>query len=219
MPDNLERVRLETIEPIATAIASELAEYCERIEIAGSIRRRLDYVGDIELVVIPRHYQRMVGLFDDLPAISSTPPVDCLDEAVERLRLDGVVCKRPDTRGRLFWGRSDKRLLWKYGVSSLDWAPVDIFGATAETWGAKMVLRTGPWQFSKRLVTHVTKGGVLARDLEFHAGGLYRYVGAHRRFVPTPDEAALFDALGLPYVPPEQRTASTFEGFRREVPR
>jgi DNA polymerase/3'-5' exonuclease PolX len=39
---------------IAERVKAELAPYCERIEIAGSVRRRKPQVKDIELVAIPR---------------------------------------------------------------------------------------------------------------------------------------------------------------------
>lgn len=38
----------------ADRIVSELAPMCERIEIAGSIRRRRPFVGDIDLVILPK---------------------------------------------------------------------------------------------------------------------------------------------------------------------
>ena len=41
--------------PIAESIRLALAPFCERIEIAGSIRRRCTDVGDVELVLIRRN--------------------------------------------------------------------------------------------------------------------------------------------------------------------
>ena len=40
--------------PITERLVSILAPFCERIEIAGSLRRLKPEVGDIELVVIPK---------------------------------------------------------------------------------------------------------------------------------------------------------------------
>jgi DNA polymerase/3'-5' exonuclease PolX len=47
---------------IAEHIKSLLAPHCERIEIAGSIRRRKPDVKDIEIVAIPKPYE--TGLFE-----------------------------------------------------------------------------------------------------------------------------------------------------------
>jgi DNA polymerase/3'-5' exonuclease PolX len=48
--------------PIAGRIVEALRPYCERIEIAGSLRREKPMVGDIEIVAIPR---RPVDLFGE----------------------------------------------------------------------------------------------------------------------------------------------------------
>lgn len=47
---------------IATRIKAELQPHCERIEIAGSIRRNKPEVKDIEIVAIPKPYE--IGLFE-----------------------------------------------------------------------------------------------------------------------------------------------------------
>lgn len=47
---------------IAEKIKAQLAPHCERIEIAGSIRRKKPEVGDIEIVAIPKPYD--IGLFE-----------------------------------------------------------------------------------------------------------------------------------------------------------
>ena len=47
---------------IAEKVKAELAPHCERIEIAGSLRRKKEFVGDIEIVAIPKDYE--IGLFE-----------------------------------------------------------------------------------------------------------------------------------------------------------
>lgn len=50
---------------IAEEIKEALAHHCERIEIAGSIRRKKPEVGDIELLFVPKTGTRQAGLFDN----------------------------------------------------------------------------------------------------------------------------------------------------------
>lgn len=47
-------MNLTTAQRLAEKIAAELTPYCERIAIAGSIRRRRETVGDIDLVCLPK---------------------------------------------------------------------------------------------------------------------------------------------------------------------
>jgi DNA polymerase (family X) len=47
------QMRLDFAGRLATRIVAELAPLCERIEVAGSIRRRRPMVGDIDLVALP----------------------------------------------------------------------------------------------------------------------------------------------------------------------
>lgn len=47
-------MNLQQAQRLAERIATELAPFCERVEIAGSIRRRRETVGDIDLVCLPK---------------------------------------------------------------------------------------------------------------------------------------------------------------------
>ena len=213
------RFALAEADPIAAAIVEHLAPFCERICVAGSLRRRAATIGDVELVVIPAYRQQILPLFADAGVMPTAAPIDCLDEELADMLSKLEVRKRRGRNGRTFWGPSDKRMVWRHGAASTDWIGVDVFGATVETWGAKLCLRTGPWELSSRLVTPRARGGLMPDDLQFTEGGLYRFDtqtnARFRTFVATPDEATLFRELGLPYVAPEHRTPTTFGGMRR----
>ena len=59
---------LADAERIAAAIVADLAPFCARIQVAGSVRRRKEAVGDIELVAIPLSYGRMCpAIMHDMP--------------------------------------------------------------------------------------------------------------------------------------------------------
>jgi len=51
-------IPLQTAQRIAGTIRDELADFCERIEIAGSVRRQRPHCSDIDLVLLPREGQR-----------------------------------------------------------------------------------------------------------------------------------------------------------------
>lgn len=46
-------MNLETAEKIASQVVEKLKPFCDRIEVAGSIRRRKGWVNDIDVVCIP----------------------------------------------------------------------------------------------------------------------------------------------------------------------
>ncbi len=46
---------IDLVMPYALKIKEELSQYCERIEILGSIRRGKQLVGDIELIIMPKY--------------------------------------------------------------------------------------------------------------------------------------------------------------------
>jgi DNA polymerase/3'-5' exonuclease PolX len=53
-------MELERAQIIANQVKEKLEPYCERIETAGSIRRRRPWVKDIDLVCIPKNQGQFV---------------------------------------------------------------------------------------------------------------------------------------------------------------
>lgn len=180
------RFSLERARRVAEAIAAELAPACERIEIAGSIRRRVAYVKDIELVCIPRGLAR--DLFGD---VRLDQPHD-LDRALERLVEAGRLRARVTPDGRVRLGRRFKAL-----EAVRAELPVDLFMVLPPAqWGAQLAIRTGPWEFSKRLVTECQRLGRRCVD-----GRLVD----ERGDVATPEERDFFRACGMGWVEPWER--------------
>ena len=105
------KMKLEAAIQIAERVKSALAPYCERIEIAGSVRRRKADVGDIELVCIPRMVQAP-GVF--FPEYVRAPGFVALVDTWPRTRGDAT-------------GKSMQRLL-------PDGIALDLFTANAGNW-------------------------------------------------------------------------------------
>src|SRR4030066_671949 len=47
-------MRLEQAQKLAQEIVDQIIPYCERIEVAGSIRRKKSEVNDVDIVLIPK---------------------------------------------------------------------------------------------------------------------------------------------------------------------
>lgn len=134
---------LAQILPIAEAVLAEIAPYCRRQIIAGSIRRREAEVGDIEIVAIPR--REPAGLFGDQEDV---PLHRALSDLVKGNRIFLVA-------------HGDKyiKFVWYFGAENVQ---VDLFLVEPDSWGYQLAIRTGPADYSRWLVTPQSKHGGLS---------------------------------------------------------
>ncbi len=132
-------MKLEEALEIANKVKDELEPHCDRIEIAGSIRRKKPYVGDIEIVAIPKYYN--VGLFES--------------------GIATVVKKWKKIKGELPCKYTQRML--PEGIK------LDLFFATPENWGHILAMRTGSARFShKVLATGWVKKGYKSKKGILH---------------------------------------------------
>ena len=177
-------MKFEHAEKIATELRDMLAPSCLRIEIAGSIRRRKPEVKDIELVAIPKHGQQPGTLFDTEMVSLLSHDIDVL-VARKQLEFDAETPRNGDKY---------KRLRFKEMA-------VDLFIVTPESWGVQFLLRTGPAEFSHRLVTPREHGGYLPENMRISGGRVLNFGEP----LKTPEEQDVFGAVGLTYIFPEHR--------------
>lgn len=78
-------------------------------------------------------------------------------------------------------------------------AQVDVYFATEETWATVLLIRTGSKESNIRLATRAKKMGL---QLKANGEGLIDQDG--RRLAGN-TEQSIFEALGIPYLPPERR--------------
>lgn len=161
--------------PKAMYIIEALRPYCERVELAGSLRRGRPRVGDIEICAIPIRPKSLLG-----ESLEGQPTG--LDMFLADKLKDGGLIKN-----------GSKYKQFRYGPFT-----VDLFLPTAETWGSIFFIRTGSHEWNLWVMrTAAPRAGV-----KFQGGLLY---DSTWNVIPAPEEAAVFEALGLPFVPPELR--------------
>jgi len=182
----------------ARAVAAELIaalQYapcgpcCERIEIAGSIRRQKPTVGDVELLFIPRFEQRQVppNLFPTLTDLAALK----FDELIRT----GILAKRLNKNGGTAWGAQNK-----LAVHVASGIPVDLFTATDANWFNYLVCRTGGAENNRQIAM-----AAQARGWKWNPYGTgFERVGYFERHV-VKAERDVFDFAGLPYLTPELR--------------
>lgn len=136
----------------------------ERVEIAGSIRRRCEIVRDVDLVIACREAPAAVAA-----ALARGPAVR------EALGTGG-----PEVSLRL-----------------VDGTRVDVFCTTPETFAIALWRATGSASHEREIRSRTAARGLTLVD--------DRLRDAAGHTVPVPDEAALYRAVGLPYIEPELR--------------
>ncbi|MBA7573030.1 hypothetical protein ES708_14819 [subsurface metagenome] len=155
-------MELEKAKVIADTVVKVLEPYCDRVVVAGSIRRQKPTVRDIDLVVIARDRQN-------------------LDSALMRMgnyKMSGMKIARIE----------------------MDSIPLDIYFATPETFATLLLIRTGSVESNIRLATRAKKRGW---RLAASGGGLLNERGEK---VAGDSEESIYEALGLPYQRPEERS-------------
>jgi DNA polymerase (family 10) len=164
---------------IATHVLNELAPLCVKIEIAGSIRRRRPFCGDVDLVCIPKDYEALrervlkrckIALKDD----GKTPIGDG-----EQM----LVVNMPDATQLDIWFAKAARQ--------------DLFRKFPSTWGSVLLCRTGNKQHNIHLAQ-------TARALGYHWQTTLGLTCAGN-YIAGETEEDIFRALGLPFIEPEKR--------------
>ena len=162
---------------IAEQLKGRLQSSCERIEIAGSIRRLKPQVGDIELLCIPK-YDR---------------GIDLLDRELGALMVPHILRLRRNKKGFTTYGPKNK--LMAHVESGMG---VDIFSTTWENWPVALVVRTGGKATNQRIST-----AALSKGWHFHAYG--RGFTTPSGEIVCRSEREVFEAVGLRYPEPWER--------------
>lgn len=176
---------------VAQQMLARLEDSCERIAIAGSVRRRKSDVGDVELLCISNvdepHY--------DLFGRSLVTAQSYLDRRLLDLIKQGYLAYRLDKRGRKSFGVLNKNLIHVPSGISLD-----VFTGTAANWGRDLLIRTGSADFNKRVMARFQRLGQHG-----HAYGPYAVTGPKGEF-EAPQEEDMFRYLEWGYIESEART-------------
>jgi DNA polymerase/3'-5' exonuclease PolX len=187
-------MKLDFAEDLANKLKERLAPDCVRIEVAGSVRRKKPEPHDIELVVIPRFEERPGNLFE-------AARVNLVEACLYEMCIAGVLAYDSNVKRN---GPKYKRLLHLQTETI-----IEIYMAQPENWGLIYALRTGPGDFNKTLVTHLSYGGALPLDMAMTRGYLWR----RGTKLTTPTEEVFFAEIGVPCWWPEMRTLERLLAF------
>jgi DNA polymerase/3'-5' exonuclease PolX len=174
------------------------ADAFSRLEVAGSIRRGKQEVGDIELVG-ELDSDRIFGATSRVKYALAVAGVGRADPIT---RADGVTLQAPWADRYLKGAASFARA----GGPAVD-IQLDLFivHSPAE-WGVVYLIRTGSAEFSRAMVTRLHRFALRADQgaiFDTSRPDWKTNVAAAR--VPCPDETTFFRLARIPVVPPEER--------------
>lgn len=173
-------MNLDRAEALATRVKARLAPHCERIEIAGSIRRRREWVNDIDLVILPRAGERetIQAQIRSGCGVEVEGPQNCIYRMPPKPNSGGYEWIQLD----IFFARP---------------AQQDLLGSTPGNFGTLLVCRTGSKEHNIWLVEHAKRQGLLWKP--------YAGVFDGDRCLASEEEADIFATLDLPFIPPLKR--------------
>jgi DNA polymerase/3'-5' exonuclease PolX len=178
----------------AKAVAVELMRWldpaCERLVVAGSLRREKPTVGDVEIMYVP-----ITGIGPDPSDMFAAHEVNFTDEVIATMEKEGVLERRKNVAGRETFGPLNK--LMRHRASGI---PVDLFSEpNLADWWRSLVMRTGPKELNLRLITTASKRGV-----RVHAYGT-GLTDLHGNPIACESEEQFFEICGAKYLEPKDR--------------
>jgi DNA polymerase/3'-5' exonuclease PolX len=186
---------------IAEMLVQAMAPFSDRIEIAGSLRRKKPLVSDIEICVIPKWESRP----DTSSLFGEQLQINLLHEWALQEKLFHWIKPGEIDLVDLIIKRDAGRLVnWEIRPDGNYWRgllpeniKLDLFVTSPECWAQIFTIRTGSAEFSHALMTYAKH----KRTTPFINGRVTNY----GRPVDLKEEKDLFEYLQLRYVAPEDR--------------
>jgi DNA polymerase/3'-5' exonuclease PolX len=191
----------ETAAWSAGILCQRLQDYCERIEIAGSIRRKRPRVNDIDIVAIPK----MQGVEDPTPqaGLFEVPRGSSESDRVGGRTLcaprDTIFARALCERLSPIRTLGDKIISGNLCMPGHEAFPVDVFLATPETWATLLLIRTGSKEHNIQMCQQARSLG-----MKLHANGDGLTLANGVTAIASSEEE-IFAALKMTWKPPEAR--------------
>jgi DNA polymerase (family 10) len=166
------------VEPLASKIIRIVEPFCVRVEVAGSFRRLRPIINDLDIVIQPK------------------PEPGSWVQILKALRseFDAVTEKQGDKLATLYLRFSKKHS----DFEELGHVQIDLYRATSATWGILLLVRTGSKEHNVYLCNLALAKGMRL----LYSQGL---VDKDGHVLAGRTEEEVFQALGMPFVIPQDR--------------
>lgn len=175
---------------VAREICHALKGVTTALIVAGSMRRRKEQVGDVEILYVPRFETPSVK--EDL--FTAAPPENLADGTLREMINLGIIIPRKNVRGSTTWGESNK--LAMHVASGI---PIDFFATRPKSWWNYLVCRTGGATTNMRIAS-----AAIDKGWKWHPYGA-GFSNQQGELVPVTSERDVFDLVDLPYLEPWER--------------
>jgi len=193
-----EKAKVKYPRGLALDVARDLLRYirplCERVVIAGSLRRGKAEVGDVEIVYISRY----LDWPDPEDMLGRVIRTNVMDHALSLMLKLGVIKRRLKENGSPTWGPENK-----LAVHCGSGMPVDLFETDAQAWANYLVCRTGGEQTNTAIASAAKSIGWKWNP---YGEGFTRMFGPDAgRVFTVREEKDVFEFVGLDYLEPNKR--------------
>ena len=201
------KTRLRPAMILAEQLQKELLIGCERCEIAGSVRRHVSHVSDIEFVIVTKRQKDLFGN----PGLSQLEVV--LNKLESERTLRRIAGGEKLRRYQLQYDHPEDQppKISQWGQYRIN---VELYIVPRANLGYQLAIRTGPAEVSQKMVTQRLKGGWLDDHCKCHEGRVLSVVAGGSEPLFLPEEKDFFELLSVNYCDPEQRSALLQAGRR-----
>jgi DNA polymerase/3'-5' exonuclease PolX len=189
-------MQIKTALAYANKIIFWLEPYVTRAQIAGSIRRERPMCGDVDIVCIPKLKENKTGLFESDVQVENTL-LTYLREYIRRGGNDPKAATKPQWLARL--GEPGPEPKWDAEnlLLELPKCQLDLWCANNENFATRLLCRTGSKEHNIWIASR-------AKAMGGHWNP-YKGLTMAGRLVEAPTEEAIYAALKLPFIEPQNR--------------
>jgi DNA polymerase/3'-5' exonuclease PolX len=185
-------LKLEEAQVLAEKVCSVLQPFCDKIEVAGSVRRGKSEVGDVDIVALPKAVDLPGGLCGVVKVDPCTVWKNLFPNALVKFGL------KLEASGQ-------ELLRLSFPLSGLQ---VDVYRARPETWGVILLIRTGSKEHNVKLCTLARSKGWMLSAKDGVIQTLTSGCMTASKVIASQSEEDIFSALGLAFVEPKDREVS-----------
>ena len=179
-------MQIRTAQSYAEKISEWLSPYCSKMEIVGSIRRKVECVGDVDILVIPR-IETDIDMFGEVVLVTNKLS-EFLHKYIDRENPGNTSMKRP-----CIVSEGPTQILMHLPKCQLD-----IFLANETNWVTRLLARTGSKEHNQWLASR-------ALDMGWHWEPQNGLRNPQQQLHPVTSETDIYAALGVKFIAPSNR--------------